>query len=81
MAITTPDTHTIDQLEAIKKSVNIFTRSSEKFVVVQNSNVKFINSLVELNYWITKNGLTIDRFVSIFLDIIRLGIHNISSKL
>ena len=59
MAMTTPDTHTIDQLQAIKESV---ANTGAKFVVVQNSNVKYIESTGELNYYINKNGLTIARF-------------------
>lgn len=59
MAITTPDTDTIDQLHAIKESV---ANTGAKFVVVHNSNVKYIDSTGELNYYINKNGLTIDRF-------------------
>ena len=54
MAMTTPDTHTIDQLQAIKESV---ANTGAKFVVVQNSNVKYIDSTGELNYYINKNGL------------------------
>lgn len=59
MAITTPDEHTIEQLEAIKKSV---ADTGAKFILVENNCVKYIDSTGELNYYINKNGLTIDRW-------------------
>jgi len=57
MALTTPDEHTMNQLDQLKQSV---ANTGATFIACENGKVKYFDSIAKLSYYINKNDKVID---------------------